>query len=92
MGLIDKEQASRELFEFYHGAISDSELKIYQVLRFLDRQPTIDAVSVVRCKDCKYCQHDYLSKRYSCFKPLGFWVRAMIKPTDFCSYGERKGE
>lgn len=65
---------------------------VSMVSRHIHNSSTIDAVSVVRCKDCKYCQYDYLSKRYSCFKVLGFWVRAMIKPTDFCSYGERKGE
>lgn len=48
---------------------------------FADDAPAVDAVLVVRCKDCKNwhtteCALDY----------------AMFEPTDdsFCSYGERK--
>ena len=64
------------------------------VLDSIDAQPTIDAVHVVRCKDCKSClkesamtftrngEHIIL---YHC-DDLGRLVRA----NDFCSYGERK--
>lgn len=49
------------------------------VLDSIDAQPTVDAVEVVRCKDCKYLG----------FKGLcdGVFSR---KPDDFCPYGERK--
>ena len=43
-------------------------------------QPTVDAVEVVRCKDCKY--HHYI-----CLS--GFLDR---KDDDFCSYGKRRTE
>ena len=67
------------------------------VLDSIDSQPTVDAVEVVRCKDCKYAdteRKNATEKRY--FKsilfcrnfcgdePLAMW------PEDFCSYGERK--
>lgn len=42
--------------------------------------PTVDAVPVVRCKDCK---HEFGGSCIIC----GFQKR---KPDDFCSYGERK--
>lgn len=41
---------------------------------------TVDAVPVVRCKDCK---HEFGGSCIIC----GFQNR---KPEDFCSYGERK--
>ena len=44
----------------------------------IDEMPTVDAVEVVRCKDCKY--HHYI-----CLS--GFLDR---KYDDFCSYGERR--
>ena len=51
---------------------------------------TVDAVPVVRCKDCKY--GDYDSKPNGAMVCLrtndGFWR----KETDFCSYGERREE
>ena len=44
--------------------------------------PTVDAVEVIRCKDCKYYDGKWLCK--ICGVPSR-------KPYDFCSYGERKG-
>lgn len=45
--------------------------------------PTIDAVEVVRCKDCKYWVYNFKGcSRNPCTEP---WYA-----TDFCSYGERK--
>jgi hypothetical protein len=40
-----------------------------------------DVVEVVRCESCKY----YNSNHYNCFV-----MRAKVRPTDFCSHGERK--
>ena len=47
-------------------------------LMWFQDAPTIDAVEVVRCKDCKTYETDYM-----CF---------FRKPDDFCSYGERRGD
>lgn len=44
--------------------------------------PTIDAVQVVRCRDCvHYIKHD---------KRCGTWNHGGIVPDGFCSYGERR--
>ncbi len=55
-------------------------------LPIVNAAPTVDAVPVVRCKDCKY--GDYDSKPNGAMVCLrtndGFWR----KETDFCSYGE----
>ena len=50
-------------------------------LRFIEKAPAVDAVPVVRCKDCK---HYATCKRYG----------ALSRPNDddFCSYGERRNE
>ena len=46
---------------------------------------TVDAVEVVRCKDCK---HYYFSERCSL---LGQWPEEPeMDKDDFCSYGERR--
>lgn len=44
---------------------------------------TVDAVPVVRCKDCKYN-----SGSKKCLNPDSIF--AVPKDDDFCSYGERK--
>ena len=48
------------------------------------QMPTVDAVEVVRCKDCK--------KRSTCLCPLCHCVSPLInaRDDDFRSYGERK--
>lgn len=57
-----------------------------KVLEWIDKAPTIDAVPVVRCKDCKHCdpENHHCDHRMSTVAPL------RRKPDDFCSYGERK--
>ena len=63
------------------------------LLGLIEKAPTVDAVVVTRCKDCKHFNH----KRMECENEaistdheggaqysLNFW------PDDFCSYGEPK--
>lgn len=51
---------------------------------YIDEAPTIDAVEVVRCKDCK---RHYDSK-------FGYvvclWFNKTVRADGYCSYGERK--
>lgn len=54
--------------------------------------PTIDAVPVVRCRECKYwrkhtCIYTGQDEGY-CVNPDG--LDKLVHPDDFCSYGERK--
>lgn len=53
--------------------------------------PTVDAVEVVRCKECVhwYDQEEVCLKIYSdgAVSPYAWQFR---KPEDFCSYGERR--
>jgi hypothetical protein len=54
------------------------------IRRVIDEAPTVDAVPVVRCKDCK---HRELILGEWCCGALG---DVSIDDDDFCSYGERK--
>lgn len=61
----------------------------------VEESPTVDAVPVVRCKDCKHCRElnrkDRIEEAYAdgvlwCTNQSdGVW------PDDYCSYGERRG-
>ena len=56
---------------------------------FLDKFPTIDAVPVVRCRDCKFRSSWMMNRnlRYIC-PESGMFPNC---ENDFCSYGKWKG-
>ena len=58
------------------------------VLRIVDDAATVDAVLVVRCRDCKFGDWDSEpNDAMVCMRTKdGFWRSG----NDFCSYGERK--
>ena len=60
-----------------------------EFVRFLKKQSTVDAVAVVRCRECKYRGTDdciFHIKGEPADEEL------LLKlDNDFCSYGERKG-
>lgn len=48
----------------------------------------VDAVPVVRCKDCKHRADLLDCGNYLCNKKM----LGMVRPIDFCSFGERKDQ
>ena len=52
----------------------------------LDKFPAVDAVEVVRCKDCKCFKENKDWRRHCCL------FGAIVDGDDFCSYGERKSD
>jgi len=89
MRLIDADQMAVDESEAYMSAqvqITD-DLKWLvnfaahsKIQRLIADTPTVDAVPVVRCKDCK---HEFGGRCSIC------WFQKR-KPDDFCSYGERR--
>lgn len=66
------------------------------VLESIDAQPTVDAVEVVRCKDCLFYQ-ETIGKDSG--KPCGYGscgvpghITGIVYDEEFCSYGERRTE
>ena len=57
------------------------------VVDMLESRLTVDAVPVVRCRECKHCDPE----NYHCDHHMGTAAPLRRKPDDFCSYGERKG-
>lgn len=58
---------------------------IETVLEYAEQLPTVDAVPVVRCRECKYYKPDELECGCDFAGGLPY-----VKPDDFCSYGKRK--
>ena len=69
---------------------------IKEAIDAVEQMPTIDAVPVVRCKDCKYYKEGVvLSPQKFCFRLRGRDGEAIgynFADDDFCSYGERSEE
>ena len=76
--LTDKNQS------FYEGCRYMQK----RVLRIFHTSKTIDAVPVVRCKDCKHFD-EYFSKCYL-FCDNEIEVQLEVESDHYCSYGERK--
>lgn len=61
------------------------------LMKDLEKAPTIDAVPVVRCKDCKYAEwwgnFEFDIGQYFC-EFMEYNVE--LKDDDFCSKGERR--
>ena len=79
MRLIDADA----LKEYATGGVTSVGLL---TLAEIDTAPTIDAVPVVRCGECKQYKSTSNGLRYCGYTMLG----KCTKPDDFCSYGERR--
>lgn len=77
MRLIDADAAKRT----YTKDMFDTEEDFERVNDVLNYAPTVDAVSVVRCKDCIY------SIEGRCFSRTSFLNAPAVEPDNFCSWG-----
>ena len=69
------------------------ELNDWELFRHMvDTAPTVDAVVVTRCKDCKWFADNNGGEWYGCkmFHVVRVTPEDAPKPDDFCSYGEPK--
>lgn len=82
MRLIDGNRLVKETMPQYKELMgTDIGHDMGMMLAEINAAPTIDAVPVVRCEDCKY------HNKAPCPMRLSFnWTN----DNDFCSYGERK--
>lgn len=60
--------------------------------KLIEAAKTVDAVPVVRCKDCKWFADNNDGEWFGCwlFQSIQIIPEDAPKPDDFCSYGERK--
>lgn len=78
MRLIDADTLENEF------GISDADIIAKEVIRDV---PTVDAVPVIRCRECKYrFENNGHSKNGCPIIDANIWM----DDDDFCSYGERK--
>ena len=83
MRLIDEDEAFKVLSAYYKHRTPVQNSALHDAL---SRVPTVDAVPVIRCKDCKHWQKSVINyNEYVCY-----WGGYVKKEDDFCSWAERK--
>lgn len=88
MNIIDADAFVKEILAcVMYG--NTSWVDKYEVLLRLRNSPTIDAVPVVRCRDCK---HYWKNSKYEDDMDAVAMCLASPKDDAFCSEGERKEE
>ena len=82
-----------------HGDYDEYVLCIGEALIKLDDAPSVDAVPVVRCKDCKHQEKTFHADKrmknggyYVYFCDLAEDYSHVCLDDDFCSKGERKND
>lgn len=85
MRLIDADKLKMKLygFERYTG-IDEAPYEYAEAV--LNKEPTVDAVPVIRCKDCKWYE---MGEEETYCRELGIFN---TDPTSYCSYARRKEE
>ena len=90
------------------NAIPPLEDIIVSTLMTIEEQPTVDAIKVIRCKDCRFFHENVFGDEIGMGRPYGclivghccceFWGRkgdgsmSQTSPEGFCSFGERRSE
>lgn len=80
MRLVDADEAKAKVRSTFD--MQDLYLP-YRFQNMLDEMPTVDAVEVVRCKDCRWLENDGYHTRC---RITGLSVEA----EDYCNRGERR--
>lgn len=85
MRLIDADKF--EVYAYSNTSL-DFDAGVLSVLEKLDAAPTVDAVEVVRCKDCEYS-----------YESIGYFIcshgvccECIVQPDFYCAEGKRRDE
>ena len=94
MALIDTYTLKKRL-RTNEGAyvLGHSVVRLFNLDLLIDNTPTVDAVPVVRCKDCKHWGGRHGMNECSLITTITeptYWAKT--QPDDFCSSGERRSE
>ena len=76
------------LYAAENAYLNDTPLDVLKMVAdWVTNAPTVDAVEVVLCKECKRFVDNKEAMVTYCRRSL---MDMTVRPDDFCSYGERK--
>ena len=99
MRLIDGDVAVENIEEWLNSVgtalIGNGLSYTGELMGCIEDAPTVDAVPVVRCRECKHWKPSG-SKAGNSFSDMEYiggceFTKYCRRESDFCSYGERKG-
>ena len=77
-----------EEYEWLKSQVNASSVpEIEEHIKRINNAPAVDAVEVVRCKDCKHYERGVCVCPYLCISGAACLYP---QPEHFCSYGERR--
>lgn len=79
--LVDADKVYKVLTEYYHHK---TDIQHEALREAIDRMPTVNAVEVVRCKDCKYYEETD-NRIGTCLLTI-----SGAEVDGFCAWGERR--
>ena len=94
MNVREKQSSEKRLIDanalisYIDECSQESRFRVYYgyAKSFIDDAPTVDAVEVTRCRDCKYHEDTHATGfEHCCLHDL------TMRHNDFCSYGKREG-
>ena len=94
MRLIDADWLSESIHDNVPAPYEDASWAKENCLAEIDAAPTVDAVPVVRCRECQHWKPTG-SKAGNSFSDMEYiggceFTKYCRRESDFCSYGERK--
>lgn len=92
--LIDREELEKSILKWLPSEDYDPEKSglrfdedlVVSLMMEIEEQPTVDAVEVVRCKECKHKYINSFAKESMIVYCIHHGVSK--QPDDFCSYGD----
>lgn len=88
--LIDADALKKAIMaEPWKEQINAVRLTVDYINIIIDEQPTVDAVPVVRCEDCKHAYLTYDGEVKYC-EIFDKEEAVYLPPSFFCAYGERR--
>lgn len=99
MRLIDADRLSEAIYDNVPAPYEDASWAKENCLAEIEAAQTVDAVPVVRCRECKHFRHYGKTSLFINGKNIkAGWCQRRIRydeeyrmtADDFCSYGERK--
>ena len=89
-----KESVPKTNVDAFENCRNCTTLMDYEVTELIDKQPTVDAVEVVRCKECKFWDRTNMVTDIG-FPDLARCLRGHEDYSDefwYCADGERKDD